>query len=85
MAQRLARRAEDREVPVPVPPKTNFSIMCTLPVKSTAWGVKPHQNRPSKSRILAGYQILDFTTFTFYFTLPITLHEIQNQMSRSQC
>ena len=25
------------------------------------WGVKPHRNRPSKSRILAGYQILDFT------------------------
>ena len=25
MAQRLARRAEDREAPVPVPPKTNFS------------------------------------------------------------
>ena len=24
------------------------------------WGVKPHQNRPSKSRIFAGYQILDF-------------------------
>ena len=35
MAQRLARRAEDRESPVPVPPKTNFSIMFTLPVKST--------------------------------------------------
>ena len=23
--------------------------------------VKPHQNRPSKRRILAGYQIIDFT------------------------
>ena len=28
----------------------------------------PHQNRPSKSRILAGYQIIDFTLL-FYFTL----------------
>ena len=27
---------------------------------------KPHQNQPSKSRILAGYQLLDFTLF---FTL----------------
>ena len=36
MAKRLARRTEDhRRSPVPVPPKTNFSIMFTLPVKST--------------------------------------------------
>ena len=35
MAQRLARRAEDREVPGSSPTQANFSIMFTLPVKST--------------------------------------------------
>ena len=35
MAQELARRAEDREVPVPVSAKTNFFFMFTLLVKST--------------------------------------------------
>ena len=37
MAQRVARRAEDREVPgsMQSAPKTNFSIMFTLPVEST--------------------------------------------------
>ena len=35
MSQRLERRAEDREIPVSISPKTNFSIMVTLPFKST--------------------------------------------------
>ena len=36
MAQILARRAEDREVPGSSPTRdANFSIMFTLPVKST--------------------------------------------------
>ena len=30
------------------------------------WGVKPHKNRPSNSRILAGYQILDVTFLLFH-------------------
>ena len=36
-----------------------FYKLCSL----HTYLIKPHQNRPSKSRILAGYQILDFTFF----------------------
>ena len=45
-------------------------FIVSLVTSKIQWGVKPHQNRPSKSRIelLAGYQIIDFT---FYFTLGI--------------
>ena len=34
--------------PVLVPPKTNFSVVFTLPGKSTVWVVKPHQTRHQK-------------------------------------
>ena len=56
MAHRLARRAEDREVPGSSPhPRLTFQS-CSRYQLNQLGGVKPHQNRPSKSRILAGYQ-----------------------------
>ena len=61
MAQKLGRRAEDREVPVPVSPKINFSIMFTLPVKSN--GELSHIRiilQKVEDQRLAGYQILNF-------------------------
>ena len=74
MAQRLARRAEDREVPGSSPTNTNFSIVFMLPVIKINWGVEPHQNRPSKSRILAGYQILDFISQVDQSPSELSIH-----------
>ena len=48
--------------PVQVSPKTNFSIMIKLPVKSTR-RVKPHQIRHLNSRPLAGVSTVAYLGF----------------------
>ena len=52
--------ADDREFPVPVPPKTNFSIMFKLPVRSTGEQSRIRIDLQKVEYIFAGYQILDF-------------------------
>ena len=73
MAQRLARRAEDREVPGSSPAQDQLFNHVRVTSKIN-WEVEPHQNRPSKSRILAGYQIINFTYFYFTFKYVIWLN-----------
>ena len=46
-------------------PTVMTTATTTMVRVTTKWGVKPHQNRPSKSRILAGYQIIDFSFFYY--------------------
>ena len=58
----------------------NYFVWYHVHVTSSInWGVKPHQNRPSKSPILAGYQILNFTLlFTYYKNLVLTFFQNKN-------